>query len=111
MLAQPQSRSPDRATVSVTQRRGSIRSPFPSLVDRHLDSTCGALVGNGEKGLPPLVKAEGVGEHRCEVDPARGGEIEVVRDPVLAAALDLLHTEGVGADPADLLEVERTPLP
>ena len=40
-----------------------------------------------------------------------GDQVEVVLDAVLAHALDLLDAERVGADPADLLEVERAPLP
>ncbi len=41
----------------------------------------------------------------------RGGEVEVVLDAVAPDAVHLLDAEGVGADPADLLEVERAPLP
>ena len=57
------------------------------------------------------LRREGVGEHPGEVDAAVLHEVEVVLDAVLADALDLLDAEGVGADPADLLEVERAPLP
>ena len=46
-----------------------------------------------------------------QVDPAVGDQVEVVRDRVLALPSNLLDTEGVGADPGDLLEVQRAPLP
>ena len=46
-----------------------------------------------------------------EVDPSRGGHVEVVGDGVLAHAVDLLDAEGVGAGDGELFEVDRRPLP
>ena len=80
-------------------------------VEGDLDRAAAGLVGEGGEGVPPGGQAERVGQHPGEVDPAGGGEVEVVLDAVLADALDLLDAEGVGADQADLLEVERAPLP
>src|SRR5205823_12037892 len=49
-------------------------------------------------------------EHLGDVDAALLDEVEIVGDAVLAAAVDLLHAEGVGPDDADFLEVQRRPL-
>ena len=48
-------------------------------------------VGEGGEGVAPLVEAERVGEHRREVDPAGADQVQVVRDAVLADAVDLLE--------------------
>ncbi len=50
-------------------------------------------------------------EHRRDVEPAVADQLEVERDGVEAAPLEVLHAEGVGAGDGDLLEVDRGRLP
>src|SRR2546423_14217540 len=79
-------------------------------VEGHLDGPGRLLVDEGGPCLAPVVEGEGVRQHAGQVDASRGGEIQVMGDSVLANAVDLLDAESVGADPADLLEVQRREL-
>src|SRR5271156_6174408 len=82
-----------------------------ALVEGHLDRAAFALVGDRQEGVPPLVEPEGVSQHGTQINSAVDNQIEVVLDRVLALPVDLLDPECVAAHPADLLEVQRTPLP
>jgi hypothetical protein len=82
-----------------------------SQIDGDLDGSCLPLIGDGHKGIPPLLEVEGVGQHPGQVDAAGLDQVEVVGDAVPAAAFDLLDAKSIRADPGDLLEVQGTPLP
>src|SRR5262245_3549449 len=101
---------PDEAPVtSAIDPETFMRSP--SRVDGDLDRPRPPLVSDGVEGVLPRGEAERVGQHAGEVDASVDHQIDVVLDAMLAHALDLLDAKGVRADPADLLEVERAPLP
>src|SRR5574338_1400613 len=78
-------------------------------LERDLDAA-GLLADRSEEGLAPVVERVAVGDEEAEVHLARGAEIDIVLDGVLAHAAELLDAEGVGADHAQLLEVQRRPL-
>src|SRR5207302_8507446 len=80
-------------------------------VEGDLDGAGVALLGERPEGVAPLLEPERVRQHREQVDASVARQVEVVLGAVLAAGLDLLDPEGVRADPRDLLEVQRAPLP
>jgi hypothetical protein len=99
-------RPPDSPTVAAPRASRTVAE-----IERHLHRAGVALGGDRRERGAPVVEVVGVGEHGAEVDAAGAHEVEVVLHPVLADAFDLLDAEGVGAHPADLLEVERAPFP
>src|SRR5882757_6774623 len=99
-------RGPHAATP--LRRAADLLSRYPSglaLVEGHLDGTAVALVRDGQKRVAPLLQPEGVSQHGPQINSAVGHQVEVVRDRVPAAPVNLLHAEGITADPADLLEI------
>src|SRR5207249_2108494 len=102
--------SPTVAAPSASSWATRSASATP-VVDGDLDGAGVPLGCDGVERVAPALERERVGQHAAEVDAAATDQIEVVLDAVLAEALDLLDAEGVGADPVDLLEVQRAPLP
>src|SRR5262245_23871992 len=62
-------------------------------VERDLDRARSVLRGQGDERVTPVVEPEPMREHAGEVDATARCEVEVVRDAVLAAPVDLLEPE------------------
>src|SRR4051794_36588140 len=86
------------------------RSLLPK-VERNLDRTSFVLRRESGERVAPVVETEPVREHSREVDLPVGNEIEVVLDPVLANAAEVLESKGVRADHRNFLEVKRCVFP
>ena len=87
---------PRRATRgSASWAPARRRSRRPVGRERHLERAAVVLARQRLECRPPLLEPEAVGQHGGDVEPALGDQLEVVRDGVLAPALEVLHAERV----------------
>ena len=88
--------------------------PFPPPFSWNDDSPTtrvSAGGGEGEEGVPPGRQRERVGEQAGEVDPASGGEVEVVHPEAAGLAQDVVVDVGDVAHAARIVaEVAQPPL-
>ena len=102
---------PRRATRASASSEPARSARSPVRRERHLQRAAAVLAGEGHECGPPFLEGEAVGEHRRDVEPAVGDQLQVVGDGVLPPALELLDAERVRPGDGDLLEVDGRRLP